>query len=213
MKADSCNVLHLWSRGASSWEVAEMLEGCESTDQSKCLYVLFGTRRAVLICVKYLLWRKYQLLNSSSEQQRKVEKRIRNRMLKLVGSHTSKARCCAHGTGPLSVPATALVRRWGRPWPAMSRATLAIAALASPRPPSSAEWLQARGNRHPHGGPGADWSFLLFQVTLPEHTPAGSIILTVSATDPDSGSNGDVTFHLAVPSPDIAIDPSNGVWG
>ncbi|XP_026697084.1 protocadherin-16 [Athene cunicularia] len=50
----------------------------------------------------------------------------------------------------------------------------------------------------------------LYQVTLPEHTPAGSIILTVSATDPDSGSNGDVTFHLAVPSPDIAIDPSNG---
>uniref|UniRef100_A0A8C8AD23 Protocadherin-16 n=1 Tax=Otus sunia TaxID=257818 RepID=A0A8C8AD23_9STRI len=49
-----------------------------------------------------------------------------------------------------------------------------------------------------------------YQVTLPEHTPAGSIILTVSATDPDSGSNGDVTFHLAVPSPDIAIDPSNG---
>uniref|UniRef100_A0A8B9EFI6 Cadherin domain-containing protein n=1 Tax=Anser cygnoides TaxID=8845 RepID=A0A8B9EFI6_ANSCY len=49
-----------------------------------------------------------------------------------------------------------------------------------------------------------------YQVTLPEHTPAGSILLTVSATDPDSGSNGDVTFHLAVPSPDIAIDPSNG---
>ncbi|XP_010226080.1 PREDICTED: LOW QUALITY PROTEIN: protocadherin-16 [Tinamus guttatus] len=49
-----------------------------------------------------------------------------------------------------------------------------------------------------------------YQVMLPEHTPAGSAILTVSATDPDSGSNGDVTYHLAVPSPDIAIDPSNG---
>ncbi|XP_027762821.1 protocadherin-16 [Empidonax traillii] len=49
-----------------------------------------------------------------------------------------------------------------------------------------------------------------YQVLLPEHTPAGSIILTVSATDPDSGSNGNVTFHLAVPSPDVAIDPSNG---
>ncbi|NWU73275.1 PCD16 protein, partial [Pterocles burchelli] len=49
-----------------------------------------------------------------------------------------------------------------------------------------------------------------YQVTLPEHTPAGSIILTLSATDLDSGSNGDVTFHLAVPSPDVAIDPSNG---
>lgn len=54
--------------------------------------------------------------------------------------------------------------------------------------------------------------FLLFQVLLPEHTPAGSVILTVSATDPDSGSNGDITFHLAVPSPDVAIDPSNGAW-
>lgn len=110
-------------------------------------------------------------------------------MLKLVGSHTNKARCCARGTGPLSVPA-------------MSWATLAITALTSPRP---AGWLG-----RPHGGPGSDWGFLLFQVTLPEHTPAGSIILTVSATDPDSGSNGNVTFHLAVPSPDIAIDPSNG---
>ncbi|XP_036247619.1 protocadherin-16 [Molothrus ater] len=49
-----------------------------------------------------------------------------------------------------------------------------------------------------------------YQVLLPEHTPAGSVILTVSATDPDSGSNGDITFHLAVPSPDVAIDPSNG---
>uniref|UniRef100_A0A8C6JSB2 Protocadherin-16 n=1 Tax=Melopsittacus undulatus TaxID=13146 RepID=A0A8C6JSB2_MELUD len=49
-----------------------------------------------------------------------------------------------------------------------------------------------------------------YQVPLPEHTPAGSIILTVSATDPDAGTNGDVTFRLAVPSPDVAIDPSNG---
>ncbi|RMB95996.1 hypothetical protein DUI87_27530 [Hirundo rustica rustica] len=51
---------------------------------------------------------------------------------------------------------------------------------------------------------------VFYQVLLPEHTPAGSVILTVSATDPDSGSNGDITFHLAVPSPDVAIDPSNG---
>ncbi|RLV84253.1 hypothetical protein DV515_00016305 [Chloebia gouldiae] len=51
---------------------------------------------------------------------------------------------------------------------------------------------------------------VFYQVLLPEHTPAGSVILTLSATDPDSGSNGDITFHLAVPSPDVAIDPSNG---
>ncbi|OWK53006.1 Protocadherin-16 [Lonchura striata] len=51
---------------------------------------------------------------------------------------------------------------------------------------------------------------VFYQVLLPEHTPAGTVILTVSATDPDSGSNGDITFRLAVPSPDVAIDPSNG---
>jgi len=108
------------------------------------------------------------------------------------------------------VPEVALVQRWGRHWPVMSWTTFAFTDPASSRP---AGWLQARGNRYQHGGPGTDWGFLPFQVTLPEHTPAGSIILTVSATDPDSGSNGDVTFHLAVPSPDIAIDPSNGMWG
>ncbi|XP_065601880.1 protocadherin-16 [Cyrtonyx montezumae] len=54
------------------------------------------------------------------------------------------------------------------------------------------------------------FSQAFYQVTLPEHTPAGSILLTMSATDMDSGSNGDITFHLAVPSLDIAIDPSNG---
>ncbi|NWS78157.1 PCD16 protein, partial [Crotophaga sulcirostris] len=49
-----------------------------------------------------------------------------------------------------------------------------------------------------------------YQVLVPEHTPAGSSILTVSATDPDLGSNGEVTFHLATPSADVAIDPTNG---
>uniref|UniRef100_A0A8C3EZG8 Protocadherin-16 n=1 Tax=Chrysemys picta bellii TaxID=8478 RepID=A0A8C3EZG8_CHRPI len=50
----------------------------------------------------------------------------------------------------------------------------------------------------------------LYQVTLLEHTPAGSTILTVSATDKDSGSNGELTYHLAVPSSDVSINPSNG---
>ncbi|KYO40015.1 hypothetical protein Y1Q_0014248 [Alligator mississippiensis] len=50
----------------------------------------------------------------------------------------------------------------------------------------------------------------LYQVTLLEHTPAGSAILTVSATDRDSGSNGEFTFHLATPSAGVSIDPSNG---
>ncbi|XP_039353238.1 protocadherin-16 [Mauremys reevesii] len=50
----------------------------------------------------------------------------------------------------------------------------------------------------------------LYQVTLLEHTPAGSTILTVSATDRDSGSNGELTYRLAVPSSDVSINPSNG---
>ncbi|XP_069737774.1 protocadherin-16 [Phaenicophaeus curvirostris] len=54
------------------------------------------------------------------------------------------------------------------------------------------------------------FSQTFYQVLVPEHTPAGSSVLTVSATDPDAGSNGDVTFHLAEPSADVAIDPNNG---
>lgn len=88
-----------------------------------------------------------------------------------------------------------------------------MAALASSRlSPVPAGQLQENGDSA-HMKSGADQSFLLFQVTLPEHTPAGSILLTVSATDMDSGSNGEITFHLAVPSLDVAIDPSNGAWG
>uniref|UniRef100_A0A8C8SDR6 Protocadherin-16 n=1 Tax=Pelusios castaneus TaxID=367368 RepID=A0A8C8SDR6_9SAUR len=37
-----------------------------------------------------------------------------------------------------------------------------------------------------------------------------STILTISATDRDSGRNGELTYRLAVPSPDVSIDPSNG---
>ncbi|XP_074864859.1 protocadherin-16 isoform X1 [Carettochelys insculpta] len=49
-----------------------------------------------------------------------------------------------------------------------------------------------------------------YQVTLLEHTPAGSTILTVSAMDRDSGSNGELTYRLAVPNSDISINPNNG---
>ncbi|KAI1241391.1 hypothetical protein IHE44_0004863 [Lamprotornis superbus] len=75
----------------------------------------------------------------------------------------------------------------------------AFGCLASPRSSSQRSWGLWAGENQ-----------MLTGVLLPEHTPAGSVILTVSATDPDSGSNGDITFHLAVPSPDVAIDPSNG---
>ncbi|XP_075773423.1 protocadherin-16 isoform X2 [Pelodiscus sinensis] len=50
----------------------------------------------------------------------------------------------------------------------------------------------------------------LYQVALLEHMPAGSTILTVSATDRDSGSNGELTYRLAEPSSHVSIDPSNG---
>ncbi|XP_053163649.1 protocadherin-16 [Hemicordylus capensis] len=50
----------------------------------------------------------------------------------------------------------------------------------------------------------------LYQVLLPEHTPAGSTILTLSATDLDSGANGEVTYELATPSHALAIHSSNG---
>ncbi|XP_015274464.1 PREDICTED: protocadherin-16 [Gekko japonicus] len=50
----------------------------------------------------------------------------------------------------------------------------------------------------------------LYQVLLPEHTPAGSPILTLSAADLDSGTNGEVAYRLATPSQAIAIDPHNG---
>jgi len=71
MKADLCNVLHVWSRDARSWEATEMLQGYDSTAQWNCVFVcaVWYTRktRAGLISVKYLLQRKYRLLKSSSE--------------------------------------------------------------------------------------------------------------------------------------------------
>ncbi|XP_042316175.1 protocadherin-16 [Sceloporus undulatus] len=50
----------------------------------------------------------------------------------------------------------------------------------------------------------------LYQVLLPEHTPVGSAILTLSATDLDSGSNGEITYQLAKPSRIFAIHTNNG---
>ncbi|XP_060119777.1 protocadherin-16 [Heteronotia binoei] len=50
----------------------------------------------------------------------------------------------------------------------------------------------------------------LYQVLVPEHTPAGSPLLALSATDLDSGPNGEVTYQLATPSQAVAIDPHNG---
>ncbi|XP_019311695.1 protocadherin-16 [Panthera pardus] len=50
----------------------------------------------------------------------------------------------------------------------------------------------------------------LYQVTLLEHTPPGSAILSVSATDQDSGANGHISYHLASPAEGFSVDPNNG---
>lgn len=44
---------------------------------------------------------------------------------------------------------------------------------------------------------------------LLEHTPPGSAILSVSATDQDSGANGHISYHLASPAEGFRVDPNN----
>ncbi|XP_064158213.1 protocadherin-16 isoform X1 [Anguilla rostrata] len=51
----------------------------------------------------------------------------------------------------------------------------------------------------------------LYQVTLLEHSPPGSPVITVTATDRDSGENGKVTYRVMSSTRDgFHIDPSNG---
>ncbi|XP_068600399.1 protocadherin-16 [Brachionichthys hirsutus] len=51
----------------------------------------------------------------------------------------------------------------------------------------------------------------LYQVTLPEHTPAGSAVITVTATDGDSGENGKITYRVMSSTQEgYYIDPNNG---
>ncbi|KAM4619841.1 protocadherin-16 [Polymixia lowei] len=51
----------------------------------------------------------------------------------------------------------------------------------------------------------------LYQVMLPEHTPPGSPVVTVTATDRDSGENGKVTYRVMSSTQEgFYIDPSNG---
>lgn len=50
------------------------------------------------------------------------------------------------------------------------------------------------------------------QVTLPEHTPAGSTVVTVTATDRDSGENGKITYSVMSSTQEgFYIDPNNGL--
>lgn len=51
----------------------------------------------------------------------------------------------------------------------------------------------------------------LYQVTLPEHTPPGSAVITVTATDRDSGDNGRITYRVMSSTQEgFYIDPNNG---
>ncbi|XP_072315573.1 protocadherin-16-like [Eucyclogobius newberryi] len=51
----------------------------------------------------------------------------------------------------------------------------------------------------------------LYQVTVSEHLPAGSVVATVTATDRDSGDNGRVTYRVTSSSRGaFYIDPNNG---
>uniref|UniRef100_A0A8C9WMA7 Protocadherin-16 n=1 Tax=Scleropages formosus TaxID=113540 RepID=A0A8C9WMA7_SCLFO len=51
----------------------------------------------------------------------------------------------------------------------------------------------------------------LYQVTLPEHSPPGTPVITVTATDRDAGKNGKVTYRVMSSTlHGFSIDPSNG---
>ncbi|XP_056139750.1 protocadherin-16-like [Lampris incognitus] len=51
----------------------------------------------------------------------------------------------------------------------------------------------------------------LYQVSISEHLPAGSAVITVTATDRDSGENGKITYRVVPSSGNIFyIDPNNG---
>lgn len=48
-------------------------------------------------------------------------------------------------------------------------------------------------------------------MTVSEHLPAGSAVITVTATDRDSGDNGKITYRVMSSTKGIFyIDPSNG---
>lgn len=49
------------------------------------------------------------------------------------------------------------------------------------------------------------------QVTVAEHLPAGSAVITVTATDRDSGENGKITYKVMSSTRGVFyIDPNNG---
>ncbi|KAA8593994.1 hypothetical protein FQN60_004828 [Etheostoma spectabile] len=51
----------------------------------------------------------------------------------------------------------------------------------------------------------------LYQVTVSEHLPAGSAVITITATDRDSGDNGKITYRVMSSTRGVFyIDPSNG---
>ncbi|TRY65999.1 hypothetical protein DNTS_003779, partial [Danionella cerebrum] len=54
------------------------------------------------------------------------------------------------------------------------------------------------------------FSLDLYEVTLAEHSPAGSSVITVTATDMDSGENGRITYRVVSTKDMFHIDSNNG---
>lgn len=54
------------------------------------------------------------------------------------------------------------------------------------------------------------WVFFVWQVTLAEHSPAESSVITVTATDKDSGENGRITYRVVSTKDMFHIDLNNG---
>ncbi|XP_030634016.1 protocadherin-16 [Chanos chanos] len=50
----------------------------------------------------------------------------------------------------------------------------------------------------------------LYQVTLAEHSKPGTSVITVTATDQDSGENGRITYRVVSEGKTFYIDPNNG---
>lgn len=53
--------------------------------------------------------------------------------------------------------------------------------------------------------------YFSYQVTVSEHLPAGSAVITLTATDCDSGNNGKITYRVMSSTKGVFyIDPNNG---
>ena len=51
----------------------------------------------------------------------------------------------------------------------------------------------------------------IYSTSVPEFLAVGSNTITVSATDPDVGSNAEVVYRVSPPSSRFTVNPSSGV--